>query len=116
MGEIEFVDLDSFDLTMEEIELMEVADEDEGGEETKKGKWLTEGEGMTKEKLVYLYSNCMIYVLIEAGDFEGLEGEEEFDEVDDDWFYAAAKYAQVGPFSLMPETPSKISEEVRNIS
>ncbi|XP_074039689.1 uncharacterized protein isoform X2 [Leptinotarsa decemlineata] len=86
--EIEFMDLDSFELTMEEIELEEVAQEE---------SYIKWGEGEEGGEEVY------------AKVFG--EGEEEYryeDEGLEDWFYTATKHSQ---YSLKEE-PSRISGQV----
>ncbi|KAJ8954133.1 hypothetical protein NQ318_005727 [Aromia moschata] len=80
--EIEFMDLDSFELTQEEIELQQFE--------------LDVGEGED-----YIGG---------AGDYEGL-GEGDYGEGEDDWYYVMNEYAQVGEFSL-PKDVSRISEQI----
>ncbi|CAH2003560.1 unnamed protein product [Acanthoscelides obtectus] len=86
--DIEFQDLDTFELTMEEIELQEIPPE----EGYARIKLLETGEGMEEE-----YEGMM-----EAyGEGEGL----------DDWYYVMNQFAQVGEYSL-PKDVSRISDNV----
>ncbi|XP_023310427.1 uncharacterized protein LOC108904110 [Anoplophora glabripennis] len=87
--EIDFMDLDSFVLTQEEIELQEY---DLGGEE---------GSGYVKYEQDYRA----------GGDIEGGKEVEDTSFADDDWFLARTGFTQVGEFSL-PKDRSRISEQV----
>ncbi|KAG5881077.1 hypothetical protein JTB14_020407 [Gonioctena quinquepunctata] len=90
--EMEFMDLDSFELTMEEIELelispeehFEKWDEGEGGG----GEGEEGGEGDNESNME--------------------EGAENYEGGEDDWFFATNKYSQ---YSLKDE-PSRVSEQV----
>lgn len=85
---IQFMDLDSFELTMEEIELQEIEPEYED------------------ERLDQIPEEGEFEDQGEMEDYEGMEGEHV-----DDWYYTMNQMAQVGEFSL-PKEISKISEQV----
>lgn len=86
------MDLDSFALTQEEIELQDV---DLGGEGEGYGKYEDYGAG---------------------GDYEGMKEEVEGASfADDDWFMARTDFTQVGELSL-PKDRSRISEQVCRVA
>nr|CAH7728599.1 unnamed protein product [Callosobruchus chinensis] len=86
--DIEFQDLDSFELTMEEIELQEIQPEE--GHSRMRFREEMEGAEEEYEAMMEAY-----------GEGEGL----------DDWYYAMNQFAQVGEHSL-PKDVSKISENI----
>lgn len=94
--QIEFMDLDAFDLTQEEKEMEQRGEgEARGGEDRSKGSGSASGEASGS----YDASMEESVAAEEAG--YGEDG-------GDDWYMAASDYAQVGSHSLL----SRISEEV----
>ncbi|CAH1118613.1 unnamed protein product [Phaedon cochleariae] len=92
--DIEFLDLDSFELTMEEIELEVVAQQEDENEQPEEGEGMMMAEGESDFEQAP-----------EEANFMGLGGEG--DDLDD-WFFATDMYSQYSGI----KKPSQMSEQV----